>query len=299
MWTIFQRSKIVYRMEINDEEQNISSITVKAFPLLFHTSINADLVHATRVWKSRFDFIGDNGRIKHIGLTSSITMNTIAVMKQINLKEKFIQGRKIAQWVDQLYIEMRDESDRFRKVEIKFNMHTSLLLSLHLLDEKLNGVYGKGIVDSKTGKLQESMITMRWIQNYYERCSILRTLQSRKLKFSSENTVQLKKENEKKLRRLKVRFENVDLVEDDVENGDETHFLFYMFDGKKIVWIRDHEDAFTHQWRPLPKFGDAFSYLQEKRNYPARGLPDNVIGVVNRTGPKSWKVNKNILESLR
>lgn len=63
---------------------------------------------------------------------------------------------------------MSDEFDRLLKMGVKLNMHALRLLALHLLDKKLNGVYGKGLVDSKKGKIQESMIKTLWTQSYPE-----------------------------------------------------------------------------------------------------------------------------------
>ena len=71
VWTIEQRAKIIQWMIENvarEVERNIASKTVHEFPLLFRTSRNAELVRATRFWKSKGDYIDQNGNVKHIGL---------------------------------------------------------------------------------------------------------------------------------------------------------------------------------------------------------------------------------------
>lgn len=67
-------------------------------------------------------------------------------------------------------------------------MHTLGLLSLYIFDKNGNGVYRNGLPDPRTGNLQESMITSRWIPTFCGRYRIVGRTQLGQLKMSTEKT---------------------------------------------------------------------------------------------------------------
>lgn len=94
VWNILQRARIVEWMmtEVSGHSvKNIASKAVKEFPLLFRTSPNADLVRATRVWKSRYDFHDGGGGVQKVGNTSCIRRTTVNFVKRVRLKAKKVE----------------------------------------------------------------------------------------------------------------------------------------------------------------------------------------------------------------
>ena len=180
-------------------------------------------------------------------------------------------------------------------------MNTLRLLTLHILEHNPNGVFGKGLLDTKSGQMQETMITIRWSQTFCDRFRIISRSQSGKLKMSPEKTVQLEEEMERHLGRLNIGFNNGKFVEDDIGNADETHFQFDMTDGKTLGFTNDEEvryadmtsgsEGMTLLLRIIggrnARIETPFLIFKNKdRRYAIRGVPGNIPGVVYRTAPK-------------
>lgn len=62
---------------------------------------------------------------------------------------------------------------------------------------------------------------------------------------SPQETAELEKQIALHLRRLKIVFENTEFVEDGIENGDETHFLFDVIDGRILSFTNDKETGYS------------------------------------------------------
>lgn len=91
--------------------------------------------------------------------------------------------------------------------------------------------------------------------------------------------------------------------EDDLSNGDETHFIINLDNGKtlgfcgqddiKYADVVSGDEGFTMMVR-LSGGRDAqieppfLVFMETDCNYPICGAPDEVAGVTSRTGPKGW-----------
>lgn len=317
VWTICQRVKVIQWMKKTVEEQgekNIASKAVKNFPLLFRTSLNADIRRAVRLWADRNKYEGENGDVITVGSTSCIRRNTTNGMKQVRLKAGTGRGRKRAAWVEALHIELREEFDRLRRVGVKFNLNTLRLLAKSIHANVENPTYGPSHVDERSGKFQKDMIDPRWIQTFCDRFRIVSRTQTGKLKVSPEKTIALEKDVSRHLGILKRGFENGDFDEKLMSNADETHFIFNMDNGRTLGLTADEEVKYadvtsgSEGMTMLVRLSGGpkaiietplIIFKNKSRSYPIRNLPDNIPGVAYRTGPKGWMDSSNMLEWLK
>lgn len=304
--TIAQRMHIVQWMITTAEQdgpKHIASKAVKAFPLFFRTSTEADNMRALRLWRSRDQYQLNDGSVKRRGVTSCVTRNTIKGLKMVRLKAREGRGRKREAWVEVLHIDLRAEFDRLRRVGVKFSFSTLRLLTLKLLSESTNGVYGSNLIDNMSGMKMADKINTRWIQSFADRYRIVSRTQSGKLQISPAKQLEIEQEVARHLGRMKQGFENGDVDENNISNADETHFIFNMDNGKTLGFCGDEEvryadvtsggEGMTMLVRlsggPCAKIEPPLMIFKNRdRNYPIRGTPDNVPGVSYRTGPKGW-----------
>lgn len=132
----------------------MASKAIKSFPLPFCTSLNADLVRLTRLWKSINDCLESKGEIRYLGAASCIRMNTNQGVKHFILKATNRRGRKRECWVAELHFELRVELDHMRKVDVKSNRNTLLPVFLNILENDRNVVYDKGLIEIRSCKKQ-------------------------------------------------------------------------------------------------------------------------------------------------
>lgn len=57
------------------------------------------------------------------------------------------RGRKRADWVDALHMNLKDEFDWLRKLGVKFNLTNLRVLALELLHDSQNAAYSMNMVD--------------------------------------------------------------------------------------------------------------------------------------------------------
>ena len=102
--------------------------------------------------------------------------------------------------------------------------------------------------------------------------------------------------------------------ENNIENADETHFMINMDDGKILGFCGEKEVKYAdvvsggeritmllrisggRDYKIEPPF---LIFINSDRQYPIRGIPDDVPGVAYRTGPKGWMETSIFLEYFR
>lgn len=70
-----------------------------------------------------------------LGWYSTINRDTVLGPKRLDLKVRFGRGRKIANWVDALHLELCEEIERLGKVGVKINFLMLRQLATTLLRE--------------------------------------------------------------------------------------------------------------------------------------------------------------------
>lgn len=98
-----------------------------------------------------------------------------------------------------------------------------------------------------------------------------------------------------------------------MSNADETHFVFNMDNSRTLVICGNEEVRYAD----VTSGGEGITmlvrlrggqaataqpsfliFINNDRNYPIRGFPDNISAVPYRGGPKDWMVSTNMLEFL-
>lgn len=196
---------------------------------------------------------------------------------------------------------------------MKFNNTTLRLLALSILENSSNGVYGKGLIDTRSGKTQRDLIETRCIQSFCDLFRIVIRSQTGKLKMSQEKTAELEKDVARDLCRLKRGFESGELDQECIKNADETHFVFNMDDGRTLGFTKDQEVRYTDitsgtevmTMRVRISVGvngpiepPIMIFKNKSCNYPMRNVPDNGSGVTYRKGPKGWMDSLNMIALL-
>jgi len=120
---------------------------------------------------------------------------------------------------------------------------------------------------------------------------------------SAEKQLQIERSVAFHLGELKRGFESGILIEDKIENADETHFVFNMDNGKtlglrgdtsvKYADVTSGGESITMMVRisggrhaaVQPPF---LIFKNAMRSHPVRGVPDDVPGACYRTSPKAW-----------
>ena len=141
MLTILTRAKIVSWMNRTanvEGERHIASKAVRNFPQFFRSTSNANIIRASRLWKARKDYQGNDGSCGAINATVSVTRNIKNGLKRVSLKDRSGRGRKHDEWVGALHQDLRSEFDRLRRLGFKFNLNTLRYLAFDLLSNSQN-----------------------------------------------------------------------------------------------------------------------------------------------------------------
>ena len=117
-------------------EKLLVSATVKQFPYLFMGSASANHMRSRRLWRDRDRYPALDDTNRHVQQTTSLTKVTNVGLQRKRLKARIGRGRKRSAWA--LYIDVRDEFDRLRRLGVKFNISTLLALAIEQLCNSTN-----------------------------------------------------------------------------------------------------------------------------------------------------------------
>jgi hypothetical protein len=121
----------------------------------------------------------------------------------------------------------------------------ALFSGLPNLREGQDGVYCLRMREPKSGKGMKSLVNYTWLSRFQDAHEFHTHRQSRKLQLSSEMTEQMKREEARHLGVLKRDFESGALDENCVENGDETHFVINLDNGRILGAFDETEIRYT------------------------------------------------------
>ena len=210
------------------------SKAVKNFPGLFRSTVNANLVRASRLWKSRGDCMNAHGKVELHSASATVARVSWKGVKKLHTKARPGRGRKRAAWVVALHGDLLPEFDRLRKLGVKFNLKTLRALALHLVANSANSHYSRSAPNPRTNAPIPSMISARWIQSFANRFQIVSRAHTGKLQTSPEKMEFIEKEVAFHLEQLARQFESGEIDENDVENADETHFVINYDNGRTL-----------------------------------------------------------------
>ena len=292
----------------NDCVENIPSKAVLKFPMFFRQkNTNTNIQKARRWFLQRFEIANEAKSL----YTSSLFHS--GPRRKISLKAGQGRGRKRAEWVEWLHWELLDEFDRLSSSGVKFSNDLLQLLAKRIILESEHKTFNRHYVDPKDHeekKLNEK-ITYAWVKTFMERFDTVSRKQTEKLMVSEEKQLSIEREVAYHLGCVKRDFDSGALNEDLVENMDETHFIVNMddkrtlaFKGSDVIKYADvvsGGDGMTLVVRitggSQAKIYSSMMIFQNKdRNYPIRGLQDNIPGICYRTGPKGWMDRKLFAE---
>ena len=295
----------VAKWMVNQEQNGTTEIPSKAldkFPQFFRSAVhNSNLQRASRWFKSRHDIV------KSIPtLPRCITSNhRNGPRKKSSLKTTGGRGRKRAEWVEWLHEKLFEEFERLSSAGVKFSRDILQQLAKELLCSSTHETFRADYVDQKDKKGQKVIekINYGWITAFMERYNIVQRQQTGKLMLSKEKQSAIEREVAYHLGCVKRQFDNGELDEDLIENMDETHFVINMDNGKTLAM----KGAENVKYADVVSGGEGMTMIvritggvnakvypsmmifkNKDRNYPIRGLIDDVEGVSYRTGPKGW-----------
>lgn len=284
-------------------DKNLASKTVRQFPNFFKGSPNANLMRAKRLWADRDKYPRRAPGEPSPGPSTSLTRVSKVGLQRCRLKARSGRGRKRALWVEALHADLREEFDRLRKLGVKFNLTTLRYLALHILTNSSNDAYSMNMVDPRSEQPLHLKIDLRWIQSFTERFRIVSRAHTGKHRSSPQKEKEIEISVAVHLGTVSGLMTACKLDENDIENADETHFIINVDNGRTLGFCGDKEVKYAD----VVSGGEGFTmvvrisggrdsrveapflvFKNKDRNYPIRGLPDDVDGVSYRTGPKGW-----------
>jgi hypothetical protein len=158
-----------------------------------------------------------------------------------------------------------------------------------------------------------SKITPGFINRFTYSAGIVVRKQTGKLLSSAEKTIHMEMEVAVHLGKLTRDFESGAINEDNVENGDETHFCINLDNGRTLGFIGDEHVKYADvvsggigMTMILRITGGKNAYIRppfmifqnSNCSYPMRNLPDNIPCVSYRTGPRGWMYRRFMAEML-
>jgi DDE superfamily endonuclease len=220
------------------------------------------------------------------------------------------RGRKRALWVQAVYKDLFDKFHFLRRAGCKITASTLKCVALDLLREGSDNVYGFGLEGPKSKKGMEKIVNYAWISRFLDAHGLHSRCQSGKLQLSPEKTKKMERDVARYMGMLKRDFEAGVLDENCVENGDETHFVVNMDNGRTVGAIGDSEIRYADvvsggigitmyvrvSGGARAQLQPSFLVFQSDGTYPIRGLEDNIPGVSYRVGKKGWMDRKVMAE---
>lgn len=285
-------------------EKLIQSKTIANFPEFFKGSSCANFMRAKRIWQEREKLCADSPKSgERKANMVSVTSYTAVGKKRIRTKARKGRGRAVAAWVQALETDLVDDFERFRRLGMKISPAILKLMAKRLISSSPKEDYHNRMLDGRSYKPIQNHVDASWVQRFMCRHNIVLRKQAGKLAVSPEVQQQIHRRVAYFLGNTAREFMAGTLLEENVENADETHFLINVDDKKTLGFRGDDEVKYAdvtsggEGMTMLVRIsGGALSMVEAPfmifknldRSYPIRGLPDDVPGVSYRSGPKGW-----------
>lgn len=159
----------------------------------------------------------------------------------------------------------------------------------------------------------KEIISTRRIQHFMKSNSVVSWAQTVKFPVCRKKEEFINREVELILRKIMKEFNAGNLVDEQVCNADETHFLFYLHnyrtldirgeEGVKCKNVLSGDEGFTIMicinGRSSSSLGSQFAIFQNpKCSYLIHGLSESMLGFLYRTGKKGWMDRRVFIEWL-
>ena len=302
--TIATRRLVVNWMredEVVHGEHRLASRTIDAFPEYFPGSRNKNLVKVARWWKSQ-DALFSDDEDEHVQLVQSCPRSQAGRRRRSRTKTVTGRGHKQSEWVCWLYPRLLDAFEGLRKAGVNFSSRLLQELAREILVGP-DSRYNRQSTDPKDGKLLIDKITYSWMQQFLDVHNVTLLCHRGRLTCSPDKERQTEMLVAHHLGVLHRGFLSGLFDENMMENIDETHFVLNCDNGRTLGFRGDDVDKYADVvrggefltlvvrisggWRSAIE-DPMLIFTNVERDYPMRGLPDNVPGVTYRTSPKGW-----------
>jgi hypothetical protein len=144
-------------------------------------------------------------------------------------------------WISALYSDVLDIYfclfHTLRRAGCKISTSILRLIVLDLLKEGKEGIYGSGMLGPRSKMTRASRISTSWVLRFQDNHGLHSRSQTGKVQLSPEKTDEMKRALSTHMGQRE--FESGELDENFVENGDETHFVMNMDNGKTLAAINE------------------------------------------------------------
>lgn len=299
------RFRIVSWMVTNFDEHGkigLMSRTICHFPQHFRSTYNANIVRASRYWKSKESIIARHSNKQRTN-DISFSMSSHNGIKRHLTKARPGRGRKRARWVQVLYPLIVSEFDLLRKTGVRFDSRLLRQLALDIISKSTEADCNPSTVDDNSGLNIREHIKSAWIGRFMQLNNIVGRTQTGKLLLSPAKMEIIHRNVAYHIGQLARDFRSGRLREEDVFNADETHCVIHLHTNRTLA-IRGEGEV---------KYADVVSgdegmtlmvllgggcdaemgipliiFKNSNRSYPIRGLPDETPGITYRSSHKGW-----------
>ena len=265
-------------------------------------SRRANRLEAWRWWNKRNYYLQkiystEDSQLYDTSCFNKVTANRI----RWNLKALSGRGRKLRPWVAFVLQFIDEEWERLRDIEAKVTTYTLLEIvrSAVLLEE---APFPAQMICPQNNKPLIDLIDKHFIERYCYTSKFVQRINSGNKRRSVEFTDQLEKSIAFHLEQIACSFSNGEINEGEVENKDETHFVFdrsvnYMgvvsgAEGMTVV-LRVTGGVNSRIASPF------FIFKSRAESYPIAGSPDNNPRVSYRTQRNGWMDGKRFVQWLK
>jgi hypothetical protein len=209
--------------------------TVRHFHSVFRAydelTRKAAMMRVSRWWKAKLND-GPKNKI--------LTRRTRDERKQMHAKAFRGRGRKRADWVIALYSDLYDEFHELRRLGVKFSASVLRQVAHQLLKQGSNDtIHGTGLLDPVSKKCMNVLVNSSWIEWFQVAHGLTVRLSTGKGMLSPDTTKDMHHAVARHLCELKRQFDSRLLDEAAVANGDETHVMVNMDNGRCLAAIGD------------------------------------------------------------
>lgn len=277
----------------------LSRRTIRTFPEHFRGQKSANTMKAARWWQQHNQYLEEP---VNDGTQFSCSRSRLGKRKRLLIKVKPGRGHKRSEWVQWLYPRLLEAFEKFKKSGVKFSSKLLCELALSVLLGP-DSIFMAQSTDPKDNQLLAGKISHTWIQQFMDVHNVVLLSQRGRLTCSPQKELQIEMHTAYHLGVLYRGFLSGDFDENLMENLDETHFVVNLDNGRTLGFRGDT----TVKYAEVVSGGDSMTmvvrisggrrslieapmliFTNENRNYPIRGLEDNIVGVSYRSGPKGW-----------
>lgn len=167
-YSLLQKKSEIVTWAITEVEQNggkhIASHIVRNFPRFFCDSEKANDVRARRCWRDRVEVLDQ---------TRGAAISCITKKGHIRRHIKAKSARKTEPWTQELHVDLLREFERLSKAGVRSSAALLQIIAPELVRGPGDELYAINRIKSEGERSCEEVITIRWIQTFMERHSVV------------------------------------------------------------------------------------------------------------------------------